>query len=135
MARKKQEGITTTPRFAGKMYAVGVGIFSGNVARADKYADALAESRAAGFEPYREAYTQIKPVLARNNVPSTLWGLYRSFACEIVHRVRIKREVGADEIVSKWQANGLDAGVLGDCADALVGAVAAETPQPAQKAA
>ena len=48
MARKRQEGVTTLPRYKGKMYAVAYGIFAGNKELAEEYADALSHARSQG---------------------------------------------------------------------------------------
>ena len=88
MARKRQEGVTTLPRYKGKMYAVAYGIFAGNKELAEEYADALSHARSQGVGIYRIAYQEIKPVLMRNHVPSTMWGLYKAFINELINKVQ-----------------------------------------------
>ena len=86
MPRKRQEGVTTNPRFKGKAYAVAYGIFAGNEELAKEYADALANARAQGVGVYRTAYQEIKPVLMRLGVSSIFWGLYKAFINEVINK-------------------------------------------------
>jgi len=135
MAKKKIEGVTTYPRFKGKAYAVGVGIFSGNATLAMDYANALTQARAAGYGVFKNAYDEIKPVLMRNDVPSALWGLYKAFINELIHKVQRKRIASTDEIVTKWERMGLNAAILRQCAEAVVEVVTEQAPTPASKGA
>ena len=135
MARKRQEGVTTLPRYKGKMYAVGYGIFAGNEELAREYAEALSHARSQGFGIYRVAYQEIKPILMRNGVPSTLWGLYKAFVNELINKVQRKKIATVEDIIDKWVKGGLDEGVLRDCAEAVVQIVEAEASTPAEKVA
>jgi hypothetical protein len=135
MAKKKTEGVTTYPRFKGKAYAVGVGIFSGNATLAMDYANALTQARAAGYGVFKNAYDEIKPVLMRNDVPSALWGLYKAFINELIHKVQRKRIASTDEVVTKWERMGLNADILRQCAEAVVEVVTEQAPTPASKGA
>ena len=135
MAKKKIEGVTTYPRFKGKAYAVGVGIFSGNATLAMDYANALTQARAAGYGVFKNAYDEIKPVLMRNDVPSALWGLYKAFINELIHKVQRKRIASTDEVVTKWERMGLNADILRQCAEAVVEVVTEQSPTPASKGA
>jgi len=135
MGRKRQEGITTNPRYKGKAYAVGYGIMAGNSEYAKDYAEALTTARAAGVGIFRNAYQEIKPVLSRENVPSALWGLYKAFANEIIAKVQRRGIATTDEIQAKWVKLGLDEGVLRAVIEVLVEVVEKEVPTPAQKAA
>lgn len=135
MGRKRQEGITTNPRFKLKAYAVGFGIGAGNKEYAEEYAEALTMARSAGVGVYRNAYQEIKPVLARENVPSALWGLYKAFANELIAKVQRRGIATIDEIVDKWIKMGLDDGVLRAVVGTLVEVIEKEVPVPAQKTA
>jgi hypothetical protein len=135
MARKRQEGITTNPRYKMKAYAVGMGISSGSPEMAKEYAEALTIARSAGVGIYRNAYQEIKPVLARLNVPSALWGLYKAMGNELISKVQRRGIASSDEIVQKWVRMGLDSLVLQEVVNALVEVVTKEVPVPAQKAA
>ena len=135
MPKKKVEGVTTYPRFKGKAYAVGVGIFAGNTTLAMEYAEAVTRARASGYGIYKNAYDEIKPVLMRNEVPSALWGLYKAFINELIHKVQRKRIATTDEVVGKWERMGLNGDILRQCAEAVVEVVAEETPKPASKGA
>ena len=135
MAKKKTEGVTTYPRFKGKAYAVGVGIFAGNTTLAMEYADALTRARASGYGIFKSAYDEIKPVLMRNEVPSALWGLYKAFINELIHKVQRKRIATTDEVVSKWERMGLNGDILRQCSEAVVEVISEETPKPATKGA
>jgi hypothetical protein len=134
LGRKRQEGITTLPRYKLKAYAVGFGIGAQNERLANEYAESLAQARSAGYGIYKNAYQEIKPVLARDNVPSALWGLYKAFANELINKVQRRGLATIDEIVQKWVAMGLDENVLRDVVNALVEIVEKEVPTPAQKA-
>jgi hypothetical protein len=133
LARKRQEGITTNPRFKMKMYAVGFGIGAGNHEYAKEYAESLTQARASGVGIYRNAYQEIKPVLARERVPSALWGLYKAFANELISKVQRRGIATIDQIVDKWTVLGLDSGVLRAVVNVLVEVVTPEAPVPAQK--
>jgi hypothetical protein len=135
MVKKKTEGVTTYPRFKGKAYAVGVGIFSGNATLAMDYANALTQARAAGYGVFKNAYDEIKPVLMRNDVPSALWGLYKAFINELIHKVQRKRIASTDEVITKWERMGLNADILRQCAEAVVEVVTEQAPTPASKGA
>ena len=135
MAKKKTEGVTTYPRFKGKAYAVGIGIFSGNSTLAMEYAEALTRARASGYGIYKNAYDEIKPVLMRNEIPSALWGLYKAFINELIHKVQRKRIASTDDIIAKWERQGLNGDILRQCAEAVVEVVAEEAPKPASKGA
>ena len=135
MAKKKVEGVSTYPRFKGKAYAVGFGIFAGNSDLAMDYANALTQARAAGYGVFKNAYDEIKPVLMRNEVPSALWGLYKAFINELIHKVQRKRIASTDEVVTKWERMGLNADILRQCAEAVVEVVAEQAPTPASKGA
>ncbi len=133
MSRKKQEGITTYPRFKGKAYSVGIGIFHGNTELAMDYANAMTQARASGYGIYKNAFAEIKPVLMRNEVSSALWGLYKAFINEIISKVQRRKIATIDEIVDKWAKHGLDSGVLRECAEAVVEITAEAPPTPASK--
>jgi hypothetical protein len=135
MARKRREGITSYPRYRGKMYSVAYGIFNGNAELALEYANALASARASGFGVYKEAYRVAIPVLQRNEVPSALWGLYRSFIMELINKVQGRRLATVDEIIDKWVDLGLDGGILREVANAVVTIETKETPTPVEKGA
>jgi hypothetical protein len=135
MGRKRQEGITTNPRYKLKAYAVGMGIGHGNPELSKEYADALTQARAAGVGLYKNAYQEIKPVLMRANVPSALYGLYKAFINEILAKVQRRKIASVDEIVDKWVKLGLDAGVLRDCVGAVGEVLVTEAPVPATKSA
>jgi len=134
MGRKRQEGITTNPRYRLKAYAVGFGIGAGNEEMAKEYADALTSARASGVGVFRNAYAEIKPVLMRSNVPSALWGLYKAFINEILAKVQRRKISTIDEVVDKWVKLGLDSGVLRDCVSAVGEVMVTEAPVPATKA-
>jgi len=134
MGRKRQEGITTNPRYRLKAYAVGFGIGAGNHEMAKEYADALTSARASGVGAFRNAYAEIKPVLMRANVPSALWGLYKAFINEILAKVQRRKIATMDEVVDKWTKLGLDGGVLRDCVSAVGEVMVTEAPVPATKA-
>jgi len=135
MGRKRQEGITTNPRYKLKAFAVGMGIGANNVDMAKEYAEALTTARASGVGVYRNAYQEIKPVLARESVPSALWGLYKAFANELIAKVQRRGIATVDEIVSKWEKLGLDSNVLRAVVESIVEIVEKEVPVPAQKTA
>jgi len=135
LGRKRQEGITTNPRYKMKAYAVGVGISSGNEEMAKEYAEALTQARASGVGVFRNAYMEIKPVLMRSEVPSALWGLYKAFINEIIAKVQRRKIASVDEVVEKWVKLGLDDGVLRECINAVGEVMVGEVPTPAQKSA
>jgi hypothetical protein len=135
MGKKKQEGITTNPRFKLKAYAVGFGIGAGHQKFAEEYAEALTQARSAGIGLYKNAYQEIKPVLMRAGVPSALWGLYKAFINEILAKVQRRKIANVDEVVAKWEKLGLDSGVLRECVNAVGEVVTVEAPTPAQKSA
>jgi len=135
MTRKRQEGITTNPRYKLKAYAVGFGIGAGNQKYAEDYAESLASARASGVGVYKSAYQDIKPVLAREGVPSALWGLYKAFANELISKVQRRGIATVDEIVGKWVKLGLDETVLRAVVESVVEIVEKEVPVPAAKGA
>lgn len=133
MPRKRQEGITTNPRFKLKAYAVGFGIGAGNVKYAEEYAEALTNARASGIGVFRNAYAEIKPVLMKHDVPSALWGLYKAFVNEFIAKVQRRKIATVDEVVEKWVRLGLDEGTLRECVNAVGEVITVETPVAAQK--
>lgn len=135
MARKRREGVTTYPRYKGKVYAVAYGIFHGNEEYARHYAESLATARASGFGVFKEGYRVIIPVLMKHEIPSAQWGLYRAFMCELVSKVQQKRIATVEEIIEKWRDFGLDEATLSDCASAVVQVVTKEVPTPVEKGA
>lgn len=135
MARKSREGVTTYPRYRGKAYAVGMGIFHGNERLSMDYADALSSARASGFGVFKEGYRVIIPVLMKEEVPSALWGLYRAYMCELISKCQQRRIASVDEIKDKWVDLGLDSSILDGCAEAVVQIVTKEVPVPAPKGA
>ena len=134
MPRKRQEGITTLPRYKGKMYAVAFGIFAGNEELAKEYAEALSHARSQGFGVYRVAWQETKPILMKHEVPSALWGLYKAFVNELINKVQRRKIATVEEIIDKWVGNGLDEAVLRDVAEAVV-QVFEKAPSPAEKVA
>lgn len=134
MARKRQEGVTTYPRYKGKVFKVAMGLF-GDPEIAKDYAESLALARASGIGIYRAAYQEIKPVLIERGVPSAHWGLYKAFINEVVNKVIRKKIAGLDDIVDKWTKFDLDPDVLRACAERVITTVPPETPKPAEKAA
>jgi len=134
MARKKQEGVTTSPRYKGKMYAVAYGIFAGNEELAKEYAEALTYARTQGFGEYHSAWLDAKDILARMGVPSALWGLYKAFVNELIHKVKKKQELTKDQVIQKWIDKGLDPDVLSEVADVVIGEKTREVPKSAEKA-
>lgn len=135
LGRKRQEGITTNPRYKLKAYAVGFGIGAGNSEFAREYAEALTSARASGVGIYKNAYQEIKPVLSRENVPSALWGLYKAFANELISKVQRRGIATIDEVEAKWVKLGMDESVLRAIVEVLVEVVEKEASTPAQKAA
>ncbi|MBS7613620.1 hypothetical protein KEJ48_05190 [Candidatus Bathyarchaeota archaeon] len=135
MGRKRQEGITTNPRYKLKAYAVAYGIGAGNSDYAKEYAEALAQARSAGVGVFRNAYAEIKPVLNREGVPSALWGLYKAFINEIIAKVQRRKIATVDEVIDKWTTLGLDAGVLRLCVETIGEIIVTEAPVPAEKPA
>ena len=133
MARKRKEGITSNIRYKMKAYAVGLGIAHGNEELAMDYADKLTIARAAGIGPYKMAYAEIKPVLMRNDVPSAFFGLYKAFINEIIAKVQVRKIASSDEIIDKWTRLGLDAGILGECVEAVGEVIVTEVPTPPPK--
>jgi len=116
-----------------KANAVGIGISHGNVEMAKEYAEALTTARAAGVGIYKNAYQDIKPVLAQNHVPSAFWGLYKAFANELISKVQRRGINTTDEIIAKWQKMGLDGGVLQAVVNVIVEVREREAPTPAAK--
>ena len=135
MGRKRQEGVTTLPRYKMKAYAVGYGISFGNERLANDYAEALAQARSAGYGLYKNAYQEIKAVLREDKVPSALWGLYKAFANELINKVQRRKSATIDEIVAKWVEMGLDENILRDVVSVLVEIIEKEVPRPAERAA
>jgi len=135
LGRKRQEGITTNPRYKLKAYAVGMGIGANNTRYAEEYAEALTSARSAGVGVFRNAYQEIKPVLARLEVPSALWGLFKAFANELIAKVQRRGIATIDDIVAKWSNMGLDETALREVVNALVEIVEKAAPVPAQKTA
>jgi hypothetical protein len=135
MGRKRQEGITTNPRYELKAFAVGMGIGAGNTRLAENYASSLTQARSAGVGVFKNAYQEIKPVLMRAEVPSALWGLYKAFINEIIAKVQRRKIASIDEIVEKWTKLGLDEGNLRACIESVGEIVSTESPVPATKTA
>jgi len=135
LGRKRQEGITTNPRYKLKAYAVAMGIGANNSEMAKDYAEALAQARSAGVGVFRNAYAEIKPVLMRAGVPSALWGLYKAFINEVIAKAQRRKIATVDEIVDKWVKLGLDGGVLRECVSAVGEVMVTEAPTPAVKGA
>jgi hypothetical protein len=135
MARKRQEGVTTYPRYKLKAYAVGYGISAGNEKYATEYAEALAQSRATGIGIYKDAYVSIKTVLGEEKVPSAMWGLYKAYVNEVISKVKRRKIADIVDIIDKWEKLGLDRPVLEKCAEAVGIEVPREAPVPAQKGA
>jgi hypothetical protein len=133
MGRKKQEGVTTYPRFRGKAYSVGMGIFHGNPELSMDYANAMTQARASGYGIYKNAFAEIKPVLMRNEVPSALWGLYKAFVNELIAKVQRRKIASIEDVISKWERQGLSGDILRQCSDAVVEIVAEQPPTPATK--
>lgn len=133
MGRKRKEGITTNIRYKMKAYSVGLGIASGNEKLAMEYAEALTIARASGIGPYKMAYAEIKPVLMKNEVPSALFGLYKAFINEIIAKAQVRKIASTDEVIDKWTTLGLDAGVLGECVEAVGEVIVTAAPTPAPK--
>lgn len=133
MPRKRREGITTPVRYMGKMYAVGYGIFHGNEELAKLYATLLMVARNEGYGIYRTAWNECRTVLIQRDVPSALWGLYKAFTNELVHKALIKKVATVDDIIRKWTEFGLDTAVLQDIANAIIQRVVKPTPTPAEK--
>ncbi len=135
MGRKRQEGVTTYPRFTGKAYAVAYGIFHGNERFAERYAEALTNARATGYGPYKVAWEEAKAVLDAERIPSALHGLYKAFVNEVVNKVQRRKEKTLDEIVDKWTKQGLDPRILRLVGEAVVQVIVVETPKSAKKGA
>jgi hypothetical protein len=135
MPRKRQEGVTTPSRYKGKMYAVGFGIFHGNVEIANDYADALTYARASGYAPFKMAWQEVQGVLKELNVPSAQWGLYKAAVNEYVNKVQRKKQMSRDEWSEKWTKNGLDGRILDEIARRIGEVIAPPAPTPAAKTA
>lgn len=133
MARKRQEGVTTYPRYKGKVFKVAMGLF-GDPEMARAYAESLTIARASGIGIYRAAFQEIKTVLSEK-VPSAQWGLYKAFINEVVNKVIRKKVAEVDDVVDKWTKFGLDSEVLRACAEKVLVTIPPETPKPAEKTA
>lgn len=132
MARKRREGLTTPYRYKAKMYRV----FGKEPPQTliDGLVDAMLTSRNLGYGAYRTARDEAKHKLDELNVPSTMHGLYLAFVNELVSKVQQKKTASADEIIDKWAKNGLDAGVLTDLADTVLGLIPTTTQKAKSKA-
>jgi len=132
MARKRREGITTPYRYKAKMYR----IFGKEPPQTviDGLVDAMLTSRNLGYGPYRTARDEAKHKLDELNVPSTLHGLYLAFVNELVSKVQQKKVASADEIIDKWTRAGLDAGILGELAETVLGLYPTTTQKAKPKA-
>ena len=102
MPRKRREGITTPVRYMGKMYAVGYGIFHGNEELAKLYATLLMVARNEGYGVYRTGWKECRTVLIKRAVPSALWGLYKAFTNELIHKVMVKKTATVEEVIDNY---------------------------------
>lgn len=132
MARKRQEGITTYPRYKLKMYRV-FKIDGVPEALATEVATALTHARALGYGVFKTAWFEAKAILMRLGVPSAMWGLYKAFTNELINKVQRKKEATVEDIIAKWERNGLDPTVLREVANAVVQVVTVEVTKSAEK--
>jgi hypothetical protein len=135
MPRKRQEGITSYSRYLGKMYSIGLAVAGNNTEIAKLYAETLSQARAMGIGIYKAAWQEAKGVLTSHKVPSTLFGLYRAFTLELVNKVQRRGIAAPEDIIAKWEADGLDAGIMGEIVDRVLPQFRAESSSPAQKTA
>lgn len=133
MARKRREGITTSPRYALKIYR----IFSAGVPEdlAKEVARAVATARDQGIGTYKDARKEARAVLERREVPSLLHAPYYAFVNELVHKVQKRKMMTASDLISKYTELGLDGGVLSEIADEIGVEVRTTTAKPAEKTA
>ena len=134
MGRKRQEGVTTYPRYKTKMYRV---IQDGAIPEeyAKEFAEAVTNARASGFGSYKIAWEEVKPVLMREEVPSALHGLYKAFTNEVIAKVQQRKIATLDDIIDKWTKQGLDPRILRLVGETVVQVITVETPKPAKKGA
>jgi len=136
MGRKKQEGITTYPRYLAKMYRVGLAIAGGNEEIAKLYAEALAQSRTSGYSTFKDAWNIAKAVLTAEKIPSMRWGVYRSFVFQLINRVIRRGIEELDDVIRRYVEEGnADENVLRAIADRVMPQFKPETTAPAQKVA
>jgi hypothetical protein len=132
MPRKRQEGITTAPRYRLKIYRV----FSAGVPEqlALEAANAVTEARSKGIGIFKTARDEARAVLMRREVPSALWGIYFAFTNELVNKVQRRKEATREQIINKWVANGADPSILNEIADEIGVDVKTTETKPATKA-
>jgi len=132
MARKRQEGISSSKRYRLKMFRVfGLGVPE---EYAKDVAEALKEARDKGIGTYRDAWISVSNEVLRGKVPSAMWGLYKAFTNEYISKVCRRKEMTESELRNKWVENGLDDTVLNDIIE-KVKPLVKEVPTSAQKVA
>jgi hypothetical protein len=136
MGRKKQEGITTYPRYLAKMYRVGLAIAGGNEEIAKLYAESLAQSRTAGYSTFKDAWNITKAILQSEKIPSMRYGIYRSFVFELINKVVRRGSEELEDVIRKYvEEGGADENVLRAIAERVMPQFKPETTSPAAKVA
>lgn len=134
MTRKRQEGITTYPRYKLKMYRVfKVDGVPEDLAK--EVATALTQARAVGYGVFKTAWQEAKAILMRLGVPSALWGLYKAFTNELINKAQRRKIMTVEEVIDKWVKYGLDPAVLREVANAVIQVVTVTETKSAEKGA
>jgi len=133
MTRKRQEGVTSFPRYLMKMYKIGLAISGGNELLAQQYAMTVSQARAMGIGTYKNAWTEAKGVLTSRSVPSSMFGLYRAFTLELVNKVQRRGIASPEQIIERWTEQGLDPNILREIYARVHPMFKPETSSPASK--
>jgi hypothetical protein len=134
MPKKKRIGPTTGHRYRVKAMRVhGFGM-PPRVLETTIHELALLQEgqRQEGFAPYHDAWLKAKEKLQALNVPSGLWGLYRSFVMELINKVSRRGLLSLEQLIEiTVKKTGLDADVMRELADHLGFEVEKESTSPA----
>ncbi|MEM0027820.1 MAG: hypothetical protein QXD38_07855 [Ignisphaera sp.] len=131
MPRKRKEGISSLPRYLGKMYRLFNAVI-GDSTLALFAALAVTAAREEGYGPYRAVHQRLDGFLTAIGVPQAFKGLYIAAANEFVNKVIKRRIMTVDEWVKKWSSPkyGLDPNVLRRMADFIRGLPEAAKSSP-----
>jgi len=127
MPRKKSESVTTVPRYMGKMRRIGEAVV-GDPTIATLYALSLTAAQRAGYGKYKDAWVRVKEQLAKEPIPSALYGLIKAATNEYLNKVLTKKEMSPDDWRAKWSP------VIGDRACDIVEEVLTGRPATARPA-
>ncbi|RLB79943.1 MAG: hypothetical protein DRH17_12880 [Deltaproteobacteria bacterium] len=132
MPRRKKVLTENSPiMYKAKMREMALAICHGDPECAEELASAWVKSWGDGFGRYHSAWETAKNILVSEGVPSALHGLYKAFVNNLIHECYDKKRMTKDEVIARWSRKGLDAGLLGKIADAVLPIVEKEaSPAP-----